>query len=302
MTHSVKNHIPGFTSHTAHLNGVKVHYWIGGDPEGEPVLLWHGFLGTSHSWRKVMPLLADGGFAVLVPDMRGYGDSDKPQGIAGYDALALCEEFRALVKQLGFGKNKPVSLAAHDMGAAPALIWSALYPAEVKSLLYIEMVVMLAEILEPHLSFTKEVMQSPVGPMWWWILPHAPKVAETLIVGKEAEFLNWFYQGVSADPSAIELSAIHEVLRTFSGKEGVLGALGIYRAVFTSMEQTKPLMVHKVKTPVIAMGGASCLGSAVAQMLSLVAADIKTVVVEHSGHFIPEEQPQAVVDQIIALR
>jgi Predicted hydrolases or acyltransferases (alpha/beta hydrolase superfamily) len=65
-------------------SGVRIHYLLGGDPTGTPVLLWHGFLSTSQEWRKVMPRLAGSGYAVLVPDMRGYGDSDKPAGTAGW--------------------------------------------------------------------------------------------------------------------------------------------------------------------------------------------------------------------------
>jgi len=68
--------IAGFRSESASVNGVSLHYWIGGDPNGTPVLLWHGFLGTAYSWHKLMPLLADAGYSILVPDMRGYGDSD----------------------------------------------------------------------------------------------------------------------------------------------------------------------------------------------------------------------------------
>lgn len=52
--------------------------WLGGNPEGQPVILWHGFLGTGYAWRDVAPALAETGLAVLAPDMRGYGDSDKP--------------------------------------------------------------------------------------------------------------------------------------------------------------------------------------------------------------------------------
>ena len=84
----------------------------------------------------MMPALAERGYAVLVPDMRGYGDSDKPEGTEGYDARALAEEFRALVRAIGFGEGKPIILAAHDMGAPPALIWAADHPEEVAGLLY----------------------------------------------------------------------------------------------------------------------------------------------------------------------
>ena len=73
--------IPGFTSNTASINGVQLHYLLGGNPKGPPVLLWHGFLSTSYAWRKVMPALANAGLAVLVPDMRGYGDAEVGLGL-----------------------------------------------------------------------------------------------------------------------------------------------------------------------------------------------------------------------------
>lgn len=126
MNHaSTPDSIAGFTSETVDVGRVRLHYLVGGDPNGKPVLLWHGFLGTGHAWRKVMPVLAEAGHAVLVPDMRGYGDSDKPAGTEGYDARALAEEFRALARQIGFGGDKPLILAAHDMGGPPALLWAA---------------------------------------------------------------------------------------------------------------------------------------------------------------------------------
>jgi pimeloyl-ACP methyl ester carboxylesterase len=76
---TTRQQIAGFRSESVGVNGVSLHYWIGGDRNGPPVLLWHGFLGTAYSWHKLMPLLADAGYSVLVPDMRGYGDSDSPQ-------------------------------------------------------------------------------------------------------------------------------------------------------------------------------------------------------------------------------
>ena len=89
MTQTSTPEIAKFRSETAVVNGIRLHYWVGGNPHGKPVLLWHGFLATAYSWYKVMPLLAGAGYSVLVPDMRGYGDSGKPPGIDGYDARAL---------------------------------------------------------------------------------------------------------------------------------------------------------------------------------------------------------------------
>jgi pimeloyl-ACP methyl ester carboxylesterase len=295
--------IDGFTSDTASLGGVRLHYLLGGNPSGPPVLLWHGFLSTSQEWRKVMPALAEAGYAVLVPDMRGYGDSDKPEGTTGYDARALAEEFRTLVHKLGFGGGKPIILAAHDMGGPPALLWAADHPEEIAGLLYIEAPVMLSGVLSKIIAYTPEAMKE--GSMWWWILPLAPEVPERLLVGKEREFLTWFYDLHMAKREAITEEDLSETLRTFSGREGVLGSMGVYRAAFTSIEQTEPLarllVGHKVAVPVVALGGDKSLGANVEKMLKLVAKNVEGEVVSNCGHFLPEEYPAVVVRHILAM-
>lgn len=289
--------IAKFRSATATVNGISLHYWIGGDPAGIPVLLWHGFLGTAYSWHKVMALLSDSGYAVLVPDMRGYGDSDKPAGTSGYDGRALAEEFRSLVKHVRFGAGRPLTIVAHDMGAPPALLWASDHPEEIAGLLYVEAPVMLQPVLENIITYTPEAMAQ--GSMWWWVLPLAPGVPEALMVGKEREFLNWFYQGPAVvKHEAISPESVNEYLRTFSGTKGVLGAIGVYRAAFTTIEQTAPLTRSKVKIPVVAMGGEKGLGGKVGQTVSMVASDVKSVVIPKCGHFLPEEAPDAVVDQL----
>ena len=291
--------ISGFRSETVAVNGVRLHYWLGGDPDGQPVMLWHGFLSTGYAWRAVAPALAAAGMAVLVPDMRGFGDSDKPSGADGYDARALAEEGRALVAELGFGGGRPVIHAAHDMGALPALLWSAEHPEEVAGLLYIEAPVMLGEVLRKIIAYTPQAMER--GSMWWWILPLAPGVPERLIVGNERAFLTWFYEGATAKPEAIEPATVDEYLRTFSGRKGVLGSMGIYRAVFTSIEQTEPLMSAKVQVPVIAMGGAKGLGVKVGEMVRMVAQNVDAETLPGCGHFLPEEQPDAVIKRVLAM-
>lgn len=316
------NPIPGFTSETADVDGVRLHYWLGGDPSGQPVLLWHGFVGTGYTWRKVMPGLVDAGMAVLVPDMRGYGDSDKPVDTEGHDARmraglrvngsttektvdtegyaarALAEEFRALVRQIGFGGGRPIIIAAHDMGAPPALLWAADHPEEVAGLLYLEEPVLLAEVLEQIIVYTPEA--AGTGSLWWWLLALAPGVPESLIVGNERRFLSWFYDIGTVRRDAIEPEAVDEYLRTFSGLEGVLGALGVYRAAFTTIEQTEPLTSNKVTVPIVAVGGAKGLGGGVGEMLGMVAENVHAEVLD-SGHFIPEECPDEVVRRIEAM-
>ena len=289
--------IPNFREETAQVNGIRLHYWIGGNLTGPPVLLWHGFLGTGFSWHKVMPLLAEEGYAVLVPDMRGYGDSDKPAGNIGYDGRALVSDFRALTHQIGFGARRPLTIAAHDMGAPPVLLWAADHPEEIAGLAYIEAPVMLQSALEKVIVYTPEAMQG--GSMWWWILPLAPGVPERLIVGHERNFLEWFFRGKAiAKPDAISAATVDEYLRTFSGAEGVLGALGVYRTAFETIRQTEPLTSNKVQVPIIAMGGEKGLAEKVGMLVSMVGAKVTKVVQSGYGHFLPEECPEAVVQQI----
>jgi len=296
MRASVKA-IEHFESATALVGGVTLHYWLGGDPSGPPILLWHGFLGTSYSWHSVMPLLVEAGYRVLVPDMRGYGDSDKPAGTKGYDGRALAGEFRQLIRAIGFGAGRPITIAAHDMGAPPALLWASEYPDEVSGLLYVEGPVMLQSLLEQIIVYTPEAMAQ--GSMWWWVLPLAPGVPETLMVGKEREFLNWFYKGPHVGVhDAISPESIDEYLRTFTGVEGVLGALGVYRAAFETIAQTAPLTNNKVRVPVVALGGEKGLGALVGKFVSMVASDVKTRVIQSCGHFVPEERPETIVEEV----
>ena len=291
--------IAGLRSETVTVAGVRLHYWIGGDPNGQPVILWHGFLSTAYEWHRVAPALAESGMAVLVPDMRGYGDSDKPAGDEGYDALALAEEMRALVAEIGFGGGRPIVLAAHDMGALPALIWTADHPGEVAGLLYIEAPVMLGDVLRKVFAYTPQAMAK--GSMWWWILPLAPSVPERLIVGNERAFLTWFYEGATMHPEVFDDATVGEYLRTFAGREGVLGALGIYRAAFTSIEQTEPLMLVKVSVPVVAIGGVKGLGDKVGEMVRMVASDVTAETLPDAGHFVPEEAPDDIIRRIRAI-
>jgi len=290
--------IPGFENKSATVGGIRLHYWTGGDPAGQPVILWHGFLSTAYAWREVAPALAKAGLAVLIPDMRGYGDSDKPAGNDGYDARSLAEECRALIKVIGFGRGKPLIHAAHDMGALPALIWTADHPEEVAGLVYIEAPVMLGPVLRQVFAYTPQAMVQ--GSMWWWILPLAPGVPERLIVGNERAFLTWFYEGDHVENhAAITPEAVDEYLRTFAGREGVLGSMGIYRAAFASIDQTEPLMAAKISVPVVALGGEKGLGGKVGDMVAMVAENVEAHTLADCGHFMTEERPQFVIDHIL---
>src|SRR2546422_4308972 len=110
----------GFTEHDAEVNGVKLHYFIGG--KGSPVVLLHGYAETSHMWLPIMPLLAEN-HTVIVPDLRGAGGSSKPD--SGYDKKNMAVDIHDLTSKLGFNR---VSIVGHDIGLMVAYAYAAQFP------------------------------------------------------------------------------------------------------------------------------------------------------------------------------
>ena len=137
--------------------------------------------------------------------------------------------------------------------------------------------------------------------MWWWLLPLAPGVPESLVVGHERAFFNWFYDRSTFKRDSIGPGAVDEYLRTFSDRDGVLGAMGVYRAAFTTIEQTEPLTRKKVRVPVVVIGGEKGLGSRIRPMVEMVAENVTGESVSNCGHFVPEECPDEIVRRILAV-
>ena len=102
-----------FSHHTASINGIQLHYVIGG--QGDPTVLLHGWPQTWYEWRHVMPALAK-----IIPDLRGLGDSSKPG--TGYDGNTTAEDIYQLISQLEFNK---ILLVAHDIGGQTAYSYAA---------------------------------------------------------------------------------------------------------------------------------------------------------------------------------
>lgn len=95
------------------INGLRMHVVSAG--EGPPVLLLHGFPDTHIVWRNQIQVLANAGYHVIAPDLRGYGKTDAPTQVQAYAMPHLCADVLALLDALDLDK---VSLVGHDWGAA----------------------------------------------------------------------------------------------------------------------------------------------------------------------------------------
>jgi len=109
----------GFDAGLHAVNGVEIFARTGGRPDGAPLLLLHGFPQTHVIWHRVAQRLADRFFLVM-PDLRGYGDSSKPAGAAdhsNYSKRAMAADMVALMRSLG---HERFGLVGHDRGGRVA--------------------------------------------------------------------------------------------------------------------------------------------------------------------------------------
>ena len=167
-----------YTHYKTTVNGILIHYVMGG--KGDPIVLLHGWPETLYGWRHIIPQLIANNYTVIAPDMRGLGDSEKPQ--TGYDKKTIAEDIYQLVKKLG---NSKIYLVAHDWGAAVAYSYAAAHPEGVNKMVILD-IILLGFGLEEAANF------SPNG--LWHLSFHAVRdLPEKLIEGKEDLYLNWFY-------------------------------------------------------------------------------------------------------------
>jgi pimeloyl-ACP methyl ester carboxylesterase len=110
-------------------NGIELNVVVSG--EGPAVLLLHGWPDSHRLWRNQTGFLNDHGFRTIAPDLRGYGESDRPEGVESYMLLNVLEDVRLLLDGLGVEKAHVVG---HDWGAATAWAFASLYGPRVESL------------------------------------------------------------------------------------------------------------------------------------------------------------------------
>jgi pimeloyl-ACP methyl ester carboxylesterase len=115
--------VTGITHRTVEANGIRIHVAEAG--EGPLVLLCHGFPESWYSWRHQLEALANAGFRAVAPDMRGYGQTERPEAIESYTLLHLVGDMVALVPALG---EKDAVIVGHDWGAPVACIAALLRP------------------------------------------------------------------------------------------------------------------------------------------------------------------------------
>lgn len=160
---------PVWRHQEALLNGVRLHFVEAG--EGPLVVLLHGFPEFWYSWRYQVPALADAGFRVVAPDMRGYNLSEKPPGVHSYRMTHLVDDVAALIAHFGAGR---AAVVGHDWGGVVAWSMPVYHP---------EVVDRVAVLNAPHPAAMFRELQTPAQMLrsWYVFFFQLPGVPEALL-------------------------------------------------------------------------------------------------------------------------
>ncbi|MFC0517336.1 alpha/beta fold hydrolase [Mucilaginibacter angelicae] len=268
----------GFSNQYAIVNGVKLHYVIGG--HGTPLMLVHGFPQNWYMWNRLLPELSKH-FTVIAPDLRGVGESGKPKGC--YDKKTMAVDLHELAKKLGY---KKIDIAGHDIGMMVAYAYAAQFPNEVNKLA-------LLDALIPGL----EPVWSQVKAQAWWFgfftQPHSAEVAE----GRMNLILEDFFPAVSFVKNSFTPQEKAEFTRAYSVK-GAATASFLWFVFEQDIKDNQEFRKNKLAMPVLAMGSdhfAPFLGAHV----RLVASNVKDCIIKGSGHWILQEQTAQVQKNLL---
>lgn len=249
---------------------------------GEPVLLLHGWPQTAYAWRHVVPLLADG-FALVAPDLPGFGDSSIPAD--GYDKRTVARRVRALMHELGHDRY---AVVGHDLGGQVGYALAAQWPDEVTRLVFVEAGI-------PGLGRSIDAANPLRGGSWHFGFNMVPDLPEALVAGRERTYLRFLF--LRDEIGLVETAAIGPadlgVYADALARPGALrGSFGHYRALPQDIADNRRLAATaQLPMPVLVVGAAGGVGLSWLDTVTEAAQHVTPVLVDGSGHYLPEERP-----------
>ena len=267
------------------VNGVRLHYVKAGS--GEPLVLVHGVPKTWYYWHRVIPLLSKH-FTVIVPDVRGFGDSQRP--FDGYDMKTISDDIVALLDRLG---HQTFNIAGEDWGAAFAYAVAAEHPENVRKLSFGEMLLP-GFNLEAWSDLKAENVQTN---RWIWHVNffHVRDFPELLITGREKLFWSTWMKNETYDPSAIDETAVDEWARCSAAPGGLRAILEVYRATFKNIDDGNRWAKTKLMMPVLTIGSQYFVGEESRRQMERVCDHVKYVELD-CGHSMALERPEKLAE------
>lgn len=306
-----------FEQQLLHVNGITLSVYCAGPQSGRPVWLLHGFPECWYSWRSQMTALADAGYRVYAPEMRGYGDSSAPEEVEAYQLLTLCADIQAAMDDLG---HTDVCVIGHDWGAPVAWHLGLLEPERV-SVLGAMSVPFGGRPKRPAIDIMRE---ANAGRFNYILYFQEPGVAEAelnadiersmrLLIGGTGEV---FLQPKPADARLLDGVPVPEVypdwcsredfavyLKTLS-KNGFRGPLNWYRNFTLNWQSTEFLAGRQVLQPTLFLLGeddpVGKLEAYTVKKMAELVPRLEQHVLAECGHWIQNEQAERVNELLLA--
>jgi haloacetate dehalogenase len=276
----------GMRRETVRANGLRFNVWHGGS--GTPVVLLHGYPQTGQMWRKLTPTLTQK-FTVVVPDLRGYGDSDKPHD--GYDKKTMARDIAEVMHALGHRKYMVVG---HDRGARVAHRLALDFGNEVERLSVLD-------IVPTHTVF-RDAGKDLAAAYWHWFFFQVPDLPEIMIRESAEPFLRHVLRALTYRAGAIDEAMFQEYLRAFLLPGTIRGGLEDYRAAATiDLADDEKDLAKKISCPVLAIWGEYGKMHTLFDVVACWREKAQNVSGHPlaCGHFIPEEAPEELLADLL---
>ena len=281
-----------FKSQRIKTSGTEIHVTVGGS--GPPLLLLHGYPQTHLMWHKVAPVLAKE-FTVVVPDLRGYGESGKPKTSDDhfpYSKRAMALDQVEVMAALGY---KDFFLAGHDRGARVSHRMAIDHPNAVKKIAVLDII--------PTLKVFDEVDQRVATSYFHWFFLIQPNDFPEKMIGHDPRgYLISRLDRWGGNLDAFPQEVVEEYVRLFNNPACIHSTCEDYRAgASIDLVHDRADLQAKIQMPLLALWGTKGLVGSAYDPLDCWrerASDVRGFAID-SGHFIPEEKPQ---DTIKALR
>jgi len=285
--------LTGFDVQRVQLPGLAINYASAGT--GPPVLLLHGHPQTHVVWRKVAPHLVAAGYRVIAPDLRGYGESDKPESDPAhlpYSKRVMAADQIALMHHLG---HAAFSVVGHDRGGRVAHRLALDFPDAVERLAVLDIAPTLTMYAQTNQAFATRYF-------WWFFLIQPDGLPEKMIASDPEYFLRRHIVGQVKIDGAVEEAAIAEYLRSYNDPATRHAICEDYRASASiDLEHDRADQTSRITAPLLAVWGAQ---SVVGELY-----DVKATWQEKArhvsgaalpcGHAIPEEAPAELTEVLL---
>ena len=285
--------LDGFTVQKAALPGITINYASAGT--GPPVLLLHGHPQTHIVWRGIAPQLVAAGYQVIAPDLRGYGDSDKPASDAAhltYSKRVMAQDQIALMASLGHDR---FAVVGHDRGGRVAHRLALDFPDAVERLAVLD--------IAPTLTMYDRTDQEFATRYFWWFFLIQPDGLPEKMIGSDPEyFLRRHIAGQVKVEGAVSEEAIAEYLRTYRDPATIHAICEDYRASASiDLEHDRAEPDRRVTAPLLAIWGEKSVVGALYDVEATwqEKAEQVTGCALPCGHAIPEEAPDALLEKLL---